>query len=87
MAIDSPPTWQTPVQALEVVLYRRHLSRTALVAAVVGSVLFAINHLDTVLEGAATTATWVKAGVTYLVPFVVSNVGLLVGTHRPGAQP
>jgi fatty-acid desaturase len=81
------PTWRTAKQALGVVLYRRHLSQTVLITAVVGSVLFAINHLDTVLNGAATAVTWVKVGVTYLVPFVVSNIGLLVGTHRPRSAP
>jgi fatty-acid desaturase len=75
------------MQAVGVVLYPRHVSRTMLIAVIVGSVLFAINHLDTVLNGAATTTTWVKVGVTYLVPFVVSNVGLLVGTHRPRSAP
>jgi fatty-acid desaturase len=75
------------MQAVGVVLYPRHLSRTVLIAVIVGSALFAINHLDTVLNGAATTTTWVKVGVTYLVPFVVSNVGLLVGTHRPRSAP
>ncbi|HKS51231.1 MAG TPA: nitrate/nitrite transporter NrtS [Pseudonocardiaceae bacterium] len=75
------------MQAVGVVLYPRHLSRTMLIAVIVGSALFAINHLDTVLNGAATTTTWVKVGVTYLVPFVVSNVGLLVGTHRPRSAP
>ena len=75
------------MQAVGVVLYPRHVSRMMLIAVIVGSVLFAINHLDTVLNGAATTTTWVKVGVTYLVPFVVSNVGLLVGTHRPRSAP
>lgn len=43
-----------------------------------------INHLDTVLAGAATATTWVKIAVTYLVPFVVANIGLLLGTRdRP----
>jgi hypothetical protein len=75
------------MQAVGVVLYPRHLSRTMLIAVIVGSALFAINHLDTVLNGAATTTTWVKVCVTYLVPLVVSNVGLLVGTYRPRSAP
>lgn len=79
----NPPTgWQTPVQALRVVLHPPNLARTLLTAAVVGSILFLINHLDTVLAGTATPATWIKTGVTYLVPFFVANIGLLVGTHR-----
>jgi hypothetical protein len=25
---------------------------------------------------------WFKTGLTYFVPFVVSNVGILIGTHQ-----
>lgn len=83
MTTDPPESWRTPRQALRVVLHRHHLKGTLLTSVVVGSVLFVINHLDTVLGGAATTATWVKTGITYLVPFCVANIGLLVGTRRP----
>jgi hypothetical protein len=58
-----------------------YLRRTLGVAGVVGTVLFAINHLDVVLEGQATTRTWAKIALTYLVPFCVSNYGLLVGAR------
>lgn len=85
MTTDPPASWRTPIEALRVVAHLEHLRGTLLTAAVVGTVLFVINHLDTVLGGQATTATWVKTGITYLVPFCVANVGLLVGTHRsPG---
>ena len=48
----------------------------------VGSILFCINQLDVVLRGDATTAVWLKGGLTYLVPFCVSNAGVLVATKR-----
>jgi hypothetical protein len=82
MTSDPPPGWRTPADALRVVAHAPNLRRTVLTALVVGSVLFVINHLDTVLGGTAGVATWVKAGITYLVPFCVANIGLLVGTHR-----
>ena len=47
-----------------------------------GTVLFCINQLDVVLRGDATTGVWIKSAVTYLVPFCVSNAGILVATHR-----
>lgn len=47
-----------------------------------GTILFAINHLDTVIAGAATATTWIKIGVTYLAPFCVANIGALLATHR-----
>ena len=69
------------------VFHRPHLTRTLLVALVVGTVLFSINQLDVVLAGEATTATWVKSAVTYLVPFCVANYGLLTGSRRRRASP
>ena len=48
-----------------------------------GTVLFCINQLDVVLRGDATTVTWIKGAITYLVPFVVSNLGVLVASRRP----
>ena len=74
----SKPSWGTPPEALRVVGQRRNLWRTGLTALLVGTILFAINQLDSVLRGQATAGTCVKIGVTYLVPFTVANVGLLL---------
>jgi hypothetical protein len=49
------------------------------IALVVGTVLTIINQADVILGGDATTVTWVKAGLNYCVPFIVSNLGLLAG--------
>ena len=56
-----------------------HLRRTLRIALVVGLVLTAINQLDVILRGHATGLTWVKCGLNFVVPFVVSNLGLLSG--------
>jgi hypothetical protein len=74
-------TWTTWREAVRVVLYRPHLRKTVAIALVVGSVLFCINQLDVVLRGGATTTVWIKSAVTYLVPFAVSNAGVLVATR------
>ena len=67
------------------VLHPPYLKKTLRIALVVGTVLFAINQLDVVLSGRATTVVWLKAGLTYCVPFVVSNLGLLISARRdPG---
>jgi hypothetical protein len=55
----------------------RHLRRTIRIALVVGVVLTVINQLDVILGGDATAITAVKVGLNFLVPFVVSNLGLL----------
>jgi hypothetical protein len=65
-----------------VVVWPANLKRTLVTALVVGTVLFAINQLNVVLAGHATPVVWIKTGVTYLVPFVVANVGILIATHR-----
>jgi hypothetical protein len=63
------------------VLHRPHLRKTTAIAIVVGTVLFGINQLDVVLRGDATTVVWLKSAVTYLVPFCVSNAGVLVASR------
>ena len=63
---------------------RPYLARTVAVALVVGTVLFAINQLDIVLEGRATSVTWLKVALTSLVPFLVSNYGVLAAS--PGRR-
>lgn len=64
------------------VICRPHLGKTIRAAMVIGTVLFAINHLDVVLAGKATWVTWLKSALTYLVPFCVANYGLLIGSRR-----
>jgi hypothetical protein len=81
LTAGNSPTWTTPREALRVVRYRPYLRKSVLVALIVGTVLFAINHLDVVIAGDATSAVWLKGVVTYLVPFVVSNVGILVASR------
>jgi hypothetical protein len=80
MTID-PPTWSTWPEAVRVILHRPHLRKTVAIALFVGTVLFGINQLDVVLRGDATTAVWIKSAVTYLVPFCVSNAGVLVASR------
>jgi hypothetical protein len=68
--------------ALRIILQPEHLRRTLMIAVVVGTVLTAINHADVIARGDATSATLAKAVLNYLVPFIVSNLGLLVGTRN-----
>jgi hypothetical protein len=81
-AVDAHPTWSTWREIPRVVLYRSHLRKTVRIALIVGTVLFCINQLDVVLSGHATAVVWAKAALTYCVPFVVSNVGVLIGAQR-----
>ena len=80
-APSSRPVWSTWREIPKVCLYPPHLMRTISIALIVGSVLFVINQLDVVLRGDATTVVWLKSALTYVVPFVVSNLGVLVATR------
>jgi hypothetical protein len=80
--MDGPPTWSRTAEIPRVVLHPPHLRKTLRIALTVGTVLFCINQLDVVLAGRADARVWMKIAVTYVVPFVVSNWGLLVGLRR-----
>lgn len=79
---DAAPTWTRWYEAFRVVVYPGYLKKTAQIALVVGTVLFAVNHLDEVIQGKATPVVWIKGAVTFLVPFCVSNLGVLVASRR-----
>jgi hypothetical protein len=66
-------------EALRIVLRPEHLRRTLKIALVVGAILTLINQVDVIAGGDATGLTWVKVGLNFCVPFVVSNLGLLAG--------
>lgn len=80
-------TWGTWREAREVVTLPSHLRATLSVAAVVGTILLVINQLDTVLQGHIGPGLLVKALLNYVVPFLVSNYGLLAATRRHSRRP
>lgn len=63
-----------------------NLRKTLRIALVVGCVLTGINQGDVIANGHATALTGVKIGLNFVVPFVVSNLGVLAGdrTARSG---
>ena len=75
-------SWQGWREALGMVRQPGNLKRTVATALVVGTVLFAINQLNVVLDGQATPLVWIKTGVTFVVPFLVANFGILIATRR-----
>lgn len=58
---------------LVIALDGRVVRRALGFAVVVGSVLVAINHGDALLSGSMTPSRWLKAGLTVVVPYVVST--------------
>ena len=56
-----------------------NLRKTVRIALVVGCVLTLINQGDVIARGDATSLTVVKICLNFVVPFVVSNLGVLAG--------
>ena len=65
--------------AIAICARREHLRRTLRIALIVGTILTLINQADVIIGGDAKALTWVKVGLNYCVPFIVSNLGLLAG--------
>ena len=81
-APDSPDVSSRAGRVAEAARYclqRRNLYRTVRIAIVVGIVLTVINQGEVIASGDATTATWVRCALNFIVPFLVSNAGLLTG--------
>lgn len=77
--------WSTPREALGLFLRGATLRTGLRVALVVGTVLSLVNQGQTIADGAATVSTWVRVGVNYLVPFLVSSYGFLAGRRNPAS--
>ena len=78
------PVWSRWQDIVRVCLHPGHLKKTMAIALIAGTVLFLINQFDVVIGGRATPLIWSKVVLTYLVPFCVSNYGIVVASHRPG---
>ena len=79
-------TWSRVVEIPRVCLELRNLSRCITAALIVGTILFFINQADVVFGGRANTATWIKIGLSYMVPFFVANYGIVLASRRSGSH-
>ena len=87
MSVESSerPTWSRFQEIPRICLAGRTLRLSIAAAILVGTVLFFINQSQVVFSGHATTATWIRIGLSYLVPFLVSTYGVVVGSRRRGS--
>lgn len=78
-SVGRPPEerYHRLAESLGYCLQPRLLRRTVLIALVVGLLLTSVNQLDVIVSGEATTATWLRSGLNFVIPFLVANVGLL----------
>ena len=82
MTPTEKPTWTKVSDIPRVVLFPPYLRKTITTSIVVGSVLFVINHIDEVLAGSVSAAVYKKGLLTFIVPFVVTNWGILTASRR-----
>jgi len=78
-------TWVTLREGLALFARGVTVRTAAKVALLVGTILSLVNQGSTIAAGNATAATWVRVGVNYLVPFLVSSYGFLAARRRPAA--
>ena len=84
----SVPPWSTPFEACRLILRGVTFHTCIRVALIVGTILTFVNQGSVIAGGDATAVTWVRVGVNYLVPFLVSSVGYLAPFRdRSDAQP
>ncbi len=77
-------SWSHVSEIPRVCLDGRNWPKSVGACVVVGTLLFLINQSQVVFSGQATVATWVRIGLSYLVPFVVANYGIVTASRRPG---
>ncbi len=68
-------------EAVALCAQRRNLRRTVRIALVVGLLLTLINQGAVIASGHASAATWLRCFLNFVVPFLVSNAGLLSSRH------
>jgi hypothetical protein len=82
----SPP-WSRPAEAVRLFARGTTVRACAPVAAVVGCVLSAINEGTQIAAGNAGGQTWVRVGLNFVVPFLVSSYGYLIAARVPRPPP
>ena len=87
---DRCPPWSRPAEAAR--LFGRGITvrRCVPVAAVVGCVLSAINEGTEIVGSHAGWLAWVRVGLNFVVPFLVSSYGYLIAariSQRPSPAP
>lgn len=78
------PTWDRVSQWPRCIAFPAHLRRTVSTALVVGTLYAGVNQLHALESGHLTFGVSLAIGLTYAVPFCVSNIGLLIGSRRSG---
>lgn len=79
----APPAWRTAWECC-VLITKGYTVRTAIrVAAVVGTILSAVNQGSVIASGRFGVITGLRIATNYLVPFIVASIGYLAPFRRP----
>jgi hypothetical protein len=81
LAGDTPLAWRTPLDAVRLILTGATFATGARIALVVGTLLTVVNLGGTFTSGEAGPATALQAAANYLIPYVVSSLGVLSRTR------
>ena len=57
------------------------------IALIVGTILTAINQLDTFVGGRYSGWIWVKVAMNYVIPFGVSSAGYIIAARKAQSSP
>ncbi len=79
----APETWSRLSQAVALFLRGRTARTAGPTAALVGTVLSAVNQGSTIIDGPIGASTWIRVGVNYAVPFLVASIGYLSARRAP----
>lgn len=74
--------WTRRAEAITLILRGRTARTAGPIAAVVGTVVSLVNQGEVILTGQATSLTWVRIAVNYLVPFVVASLAYLSACRK-----
>jgi len=78
--------WQTPTDAVKLILRGATLGATWKIALVVGTILSVANQYGAMMDDPSSWATWLRVAFNYLVPFVVASTGYLAAYRRPTTE-
>ncbi|MEB3274025.1 MAG: nitrate/nitrite transporter NrtS [Prochlorothrix sp.] len=74
-AYPKPFSQTAPKAYLPSLVYPPFIATSLRVTAIVGSIVFCINHGPALLQGKMTRGRWTSAALTYMVPYFVSTHG------------
>jgi hypothetical protein len=81
------PPWSQPGEAVRLLACGVTIRQCVPVAVVVGCILSAINEGTEVASGRAGWLVWVRIGLNFVVPFLVSSYGYLAAARVTRSWP